>query len=341
MPIQFEQKTIFISGGTGSWGHELVRQLLEKYPSVREIRIYSRGEHRQVEMAQEFANNPKLRFIIGDIRDKNILNLAMKGVDIVFHLAALKHVPVCENNAWEAVLTNIYGTQNVVEAAIANHVGLVVDVSTDKAVEPFNLYGITKAAGEKLMVNANFNYIQAGSSPTRFICVRGGNVIGTNGSVIPLFKKQLREANRITVTDETMTRYLMSTREAIGLLFTAVEQSSGGELFVMNMPATTIRVIAKVMISLFGNTESRIDVIGARPGEKKHEVLISKNEAPTTKIISDAYFVILPQPQTDLLKKQYKRYQVFGTEEFSSENARQLSLAELTRILKKEAWLWT
>lgn len=340
MSIQFELKTILITGGTGSWGHELVRQLLEKYPSVKEIRIYSRGEHRQVEMAQEFLHNPKLRFIIGDIRDKNILNFAMRGVDIVFHLAALKHVPVCENNTWEAVLTNIYGTQNVVESAIHNHVDLVVDVSTDKAVEPFNLYGITKAAGEKLMVNANFNYIQSCESPTKFICVRGGNVIGTNGSVIPLFKKQLYDANRITVTDARMTRYLMSTREAIALLFTAVEQSSGGELFVMNMPATSIRVIAQVMISIFGNAQSGIDVIGPRPGEKKHEVLISKNEAPSTRVISSAYYVILPQTQTEILMKQYDQYTPFGLTEFTSENARQLSENELTAILKREAWLW-
>ncbi len=340
MSIQFKKKIILITGGTGSWGHELVRQLLEKYPSVKEIRIYSRGEHRQVEMMQEFATHTKLRFIVGDVRDKNILNFAMNGVDIVFHLAALKHVPVCENNTWEAVLTNIYGTQNVVETAIANHVGMVVDVSTDKAVEPFNLYGITKAAGEKLMVNANFNYIQSVDTVTKFICVRGGNVIGTNGSVIPLFKKQLRENNSITVTDPLMTRYLMSTREAIALLFTAVEQSVGGELFVMNMPATTIDTIARVMIRLFGNSKSSVSVIGTRSGEKINEVLISKNEAPYTRIVSDSYFVILPQAQTDTLKKKYAQLKFFEKPNFSSENARQLSEDDLIQILKKEAWLW-
>lgn len=340
MATRFDNKIILITGGTGSWGHELVRQLLLKYPSVAEIRIYSRGEHRQVEMIQEFQNHPKLRFIIGDIRDKNILNFAMQGVNIVFHLAALKHVPICENNSWEAVLTNIYGSQNIIESAISNHVDLVIDVSTDKAVEPFNLYGITKAAGEKLMVNANFNYVSTGSIQTKFICVRGGNVIGTNGSVIPLFKKQLKETNQITVTNTEMTRYLMSTKEAISLLFTAVEQCVGGELFVMNMPATSIRTIANVMIKLFGNNQSKIIIVGTRPGEKTHEVLISKNEASSTHILSDSYFVILPQLNTLKLKSAYERYPSFDKEDFSSENARQLSKSELISILKNEGWLW-
>jgi len=291
----FEKATVLITGGTGSWGTELVTQLLEKYPNIGEIRIYSRGEHRQVEMMQLFNNNSKLRFIIGDVRDKNILNFAMKGVDYVFHLAALKHVPVCENNTWEAVLTNIYGTQNVIEAAISNNVKKVVDVSTDKAVEPFNLYGMTKACGEKLMLNANFNYSSTQTNGTSFICIRGGNVIGTNGSVIPLFKKQLLENNQITITDPNMTRFLMSTKEAISLIFTAVEDSIGGELFVMNMPATSLNVIAQTMIELFGNKKSSIVNIGTRPGEKIDEVLVSRNEASLTHKVSKKYFVILPQ----------------------------------------------
>ncbi len=336
----FNHAKILVTGGTGSWGHELVRQLLEKYPDLTEVRIYSRGEHRQVEMKQEFHNNPKLRFIIGDIRDKNILNFAMKDIDIVFHLAALKHVPVCEDNTWEAVLTNIYGTQNVVETAIANHVKRVVDVSTDKAVEPFNHYGITKAAGEKLMINANYNYSYNHHNETSFICVRGGNVIGTNGSVIPLFRKQLRESNEITVTNMDMTRYLMSTREAIGLIFTAVERAIGGELFVMNMPATSLKTIANVMIKLFGNAKSKIRVIGERPGEKKHEVLVSKNESPFSYVVSKRYYVILPQIHNEKLVKAYEHLVKFDKVEFTSENAGQLSENDIEALLKKEVWLW-
>ncbi len=336
----FKKARILITGGTGSWGHELVHQLLEKYPEIEEIRIYSRGEHRQVEMMQEFNDNPKLRFIIGDVRDKNILNFAMRNVDIVFHLAALKHVPVAENNTWEAVLTNIYGTQNVIETAIDNKVKKVVDVSTDKAVEPFNHYGITKAAGEKLMINANFNYSYNHRGETSFICIRGGNVIGTNGSVIPLFKKQLQEKNEITVTHQDMTRYLMSTKEAISLIFTAVENSVGGELFVMNMPATSLKVIANVMIKLFGNEKSKIKIIGERPGEKTHEALVSKNESPFTHIFSGQYFVILPQIGNGKLHGRYDSFKRFTHKEFTSANTRQLSEDELIELLKKEKWLW-
>jgi UDP-N-acetylglucosamine 4,6-dehydratase len=326
---------IFISGGTGSWGHELVSQLLEKY-KPREIRIYSRGEHKQVEMKQEFRNNPILKFIIGDVRDKNILSLAMKNSDFVFHLAALKHVPVCEENCWEAVLTNVYGTQNIIECAIENNVKKVIDISTDKAVDPFNLYGITKACGEKLIINANQNYI----SNTKFICIRGGNVMGTNGSVLPLFKKQIEERNEITITDKEMTRYLMSTREAIGLIFEAAMNSLGGEIFVMRMPATKVANIANVMTILFGDKKTKQCIIGARPGEKKHEVLVSKNESPRTKILNEKYYVILPQFSHVKIEKKYNCLMPIETEEFNSNNAEHFSDEDFIEILKKEKWLW-
>ena len=338
--ININHSRVLITGGTGSWGHELVKQLLEKYPDVKEIRIYSRGEHRQVEMRQAFKYNRKLKFIVGDVRDKNILHYAMRNIDIVFHLAALKHVPVCEENTWEAVLTNINGTQNVIEAAINNKVKKVIDVSTDKAVDPFNFYGVTKSAGEKLMINANFNYPYQKKDMPSFICIRAGNVIGTNGSVIPLFKKQLMENNEITVTDSTMTRFLMSTREAINLIFTATENSIGGELFVMRMPGTTVDVIAQVMIKLFGNSDSKIKVIGRRPGEKKHEVLVSKNESPFTHALSSDYYVILPQEKYKLFESKYKKYPRINHEEFSSFNTNQLTNEAFEEILLKEKWLF-
>jgi len=330
-------KIIFISGGTGSWGHELVSQILNKY-KPREIRIYSRGEHKQVAMKQEFNNNPVLRFIIGDVRDKNILSMAMKNVDFVFHLAALKHVPICEENCWEAVLTNLYGTQNIIECAIENNVKKVVDISTDKAVDPFNLYGVTKAAGEKLIINANKNY--SSNINTRFVCIRGGNVMGTNGSVLPLFKKQILEKNEITITDSKMTRYLMSTKEAISLIFEAVEKSLGGEIFVMRMSASTVSNMADVMIELFGNKNTKITTIGARSGEKKDEVLVSKNEAPKTKIFNDKYYVILPQYLDKDLEEKYNSLSPIEYEEFNSKNAKQLLNDEFVNILKKEKWLW-
>lgn len=329
-------KIIFVSGGTGSWGHELVFQILKKY-KPKEIRIYSRGEHRQVAMKQEFNNDPILKFIIGDVRDKNILSMAMKDVDYVFHLAALKHVPVCEENCWEAILTNVYGTQNIIECAIKNNVKKVVDISTDKAVDPFNLYGVTKAAGEKLIINANKNYFS--NINTKFVCIRGGNVMGTNGSVLPLFKKQILEKNEITITDPAMTRYLMSTKEAIGLIFEAVEKSLGGEIFVMRMPASTVNNMADVMIELFGNKDTNRVIVGPRSGEKKDEVLVSKNEVAKTKIFNDKYYVILPQYSDKNIEEKYNILLPIEFEEFNSKNAKQLLNEEFVNILKKEKWL--
>ena len=336
----WKNKKILVTGGTGSWGHELVRQLLADRPEISEIRIYSRGEHKQVDMQREFGYHKKLKFIIGDIRDKTILNYAMRNIDIVFHLAALKHVPVCEDNTWEAVLTNINGTQNVIEAAVDNNVKRVVDISTDKAVDPFNLYGITKACGEKLMINANFNYKYSGDEMPSFICIRGGNVIGTNGSVIPLFKKQILEKNEITITDPEMTRFLMSTKEAISLVFKAVEGSIGGELFVMKMPAATVQTIADVMIEFFGDKNTKMKIIGQRPGEKKHEVLVSKNESPFAYVYTDMHYAILPQLSSPDLSSKYKHLDTISMEEFSSFNAKRLNKDELKAILKKESWLW-
>lgn len=330
----FKDSVVLVTGGTGSWGNELISQLLEDH-SPKEIRVYSRGEHKQVEMRANFKNDKRLKFIIGDIRDKNILNLAMKNADYVFHLAALKHVPVCEENTWEAVLTNIYGTQNVIEAAIDNNIKKVIDISTDKAVDPFNHYGVTKACSEKMIINASFNYI----TDTKFVCIRGGNVLGTNGSVIPLFKSQILSDNYVTLTDPEMTRYLMSTKDAIGLVFQAVKLSIGGEIFVMRMPATSVENIANGLIKMFGNKDTKIDIIGTRPGEKMDEVLVSKNEAPFTKIIDDKYYVVLPQNINHELDELYAKNENIQTEEFNSRNADQITSSELISILEGESWL--
>lgn len=332
--MMFKNKVILVTGGTGSWGHELISQLLKDH-GPKEVRVYSRGEHKQVSMKAEFSSYTNLKFIIGDIRDKNILNFAMTGVDYVFHLAALKHVPVCEENTWEAVLTNIYGTQNVIECAINNEVKKVIDISTDKAVDPFNHYGVTKACAEKMIVNARFNY----PGNTKFVCIRGGNVIGTNGSVIPLFKKQIQEKNEITLTDPQMTRYLMSTKDAIGLVFEAVQRSVGGEIFVMRMPATTVKIISEAMIHLFGNEKTSSKIIGSRPGEKLDEVLVSKNESPSTKVVDEKHYVILPQSSDTATSKAYDSLKNISTLEFTSRNASQLSVKQLVEVLKGEQWL--
>lgn len=322
----FDNKIIAVTGGTGSWGNELVSQLLSIH-NPKEIRVFSRGEHKQVDMHRKF-NDSRLKFIIGDVRDKIRLSQCFQNVDYVFHLAALKHVPVCEENGWEAVLTNVYGTQNVIEVAKMSGVSVVVDVSTDKAVDPFNLYGVTKALGEKLIANSNLP-----ENKTKYVCIRGGNVIGTNGSVLPLFKKQILEKNEITITEPTMTRYLMSLQEAIALVFKATELALGGEVFVMKMPATKVETIADTMIKVFGDKKTKKTIIGIRPGEKIHEVLVSKNESPRTVELNNDYFVILPFNASDTLKKHYSKYPAMTRLEFSSDNADQIDGPKLENII--------
>ena len=326
--MYFKDKIIAVTGGTGSWGHELVSQLIADH-SPKEIRIISRGEHKQVDMSRKFSDS-RLKFIIGDVRDKEKLEKSFKNVDIVFHLAALKHVPVCEDNGWDAVLTNVYGTQNVIDAAESTGVKVLVDVSTDKAVDPFNLYGVSKALGEKLIVNSNNLNLN-----TKFVCIRGGNVIGTNGSVLPLFKKQILEKNEITITDPLMTRYLMSVKEAIGLVFKAAEMALGGEVFVLRMPSTTVELISDSMIKIFGNSNTKKSFIGSRPGEKLHEVLVSKNESPRTVELGDNYFVVLPFFANKEMQNHYKDFKKMELEEFNSSNARRIEIDELTEVIDR------
>ncbi len=323
---------VLITGGTGSWGYELCKQLL-CFSGVEEVIILSRNEHKQVEMQREF-NNKKLHFVIGDVRDKDALKKAMIDVRFVFHLAALKHVPVCEENSWQAVETNIIGTQNVIMCAIDLGIEYVVDVSTDKAVEPHNIYGITKACGEKLIANAQHNY----RTNTKFLCIRAGNVLGTNGSVFPLFKKQIESNNRITVTDPEMTRFLMKKSEAIQLIFEAVEMSVGGESYVMRMPSVTVKDIAEVMVRKYGNPKTQVNIIGPRPGEKKHEVLVSRIEIPRTYEINDRYFIIIPEYGEERFKHILEDGKLTELSEFSSLNAKRLSGQELLTQLETEDW---
>jgi len=277
-------KVVLITGGTGSWGNELTKQLIEK--DAKEIRIFSRGELAQVTMQRKF-NNPKLKFIIGDVRESDALDEACKGVDIIFHLGALKHVPVCEKFPWEAVRTNIEGTRKIIKAAIDNNVAKVLDVSSDKAVSPLNLYGMTKAVGEKLIIQAN--ELQ---SNTKFMCVRGGNVLGSNGSVVPYFIGQINSGQRVTITDKRMTRYFLTLQEAIELLFVAAESDLPGVVFVMKMPACTIEDLAWTLLLNIGSPGQDVIETGIRQGEKIHEVLISKEEAPYAYEWGENYYAI-------------------------------------------------
>lgn len=305
----FDNARILITGGTGSWGQTLTRLMLEKH-NPKEIIIFSRGELQQVLMQRKFKNS-KIKYVIGDVRDYEAVKFATKNVDYIFHMAALKHVPICEDQPQEAIKTNVIGTTNIVNAAIENCVKKVIDVSTDKAVEPLNLYGMTKAVGEKLIIQANDL-----TDHTRFVCVRGGNVMGSNGSVIPYFIEQIRNGGPVTITDLRMTRFFLTLEEAIGLLFKAAEESIGGETFVMNMPAAYIKDVADILIDVYGNAE--ITEIGSKPGEKLDEMLISKHEAVMSYKYDDAYYVILPFNPKQPLVEKYSNLEKFSQEEFSS-----------------------
>jgi FlaA1/EpsC-like NDP-sugar epimerase len=283
----FKNKKILIDGGSGSWGNELTTQLLEKTPN--KVIIFSRGELAQVNMQRKF-NDSRIEYVIGDVRDADAVDrLFQRGIDYIFHLAALKHVPVCENQPQEAIKTNIGGTINLINSAIKYKVKKFIDVSTDKAVSPTNLYGMTKSVGEKLTIQAN-NL----TNDTDFVCIRGGNVLGSNGSVVPYFINQIKTQNRVTITDSTMTRFFLTLPEAISLLFEAAENSVGGETFVMNMPSFYIKDLAKVLVDVYGNEKTVIEEIGIREGEKIHEVLISEHESVNTYKFDENYYVILP-----------------------------------------------
>jgi len=306
----FNNQRILVTGGTGSWGYELIRQLLPQNP--KEIIIYSRNETSQVAMSRTF-EDPRLTFHIGDIRDQESIMRACEGVDYVYHLAALKHVPVCEDHPYEALKTNVVGTQNVIEAAIRNNVKKVIYISTDKAANPSNFYGMTKAIGEKLIVYANLLH-----SDTKFVCVRGGNVLGTNGSVIHLFMSQIKQKNQIGLTDKKMTRFFLTLQDAITLLFKASIESVGGEIFVMTMPTCKIVELAEVLIEASGKKDVRIEETGIRPGEKIHEILMSDYESATTVVFDEQYLVILPTIDIPGLKDHYHRFPLVEFSSFSS-----------------------
>ncbi|KQC04390.1 MAG: UDP-N-acetylglucosamine 4,6-dehydratase (inverting) [Methanoculleus sp. SDB] len=280
----FDDKTILITGGTGSFGRAFVESLL-KENDPQSVRIYSRGELLQYETERLFPDK-RLRFFIGDVRDKERLSRAMNGVDIVIHAAALKHVPICEYNPIEAVKTNINGAINIIDAAIDNNVDRVLGLSTDKAVHPVNLYGATKMVAEKLFVQGN-SY-SGDERDTKFSCVRYGNVVGSRGSVIPLFLSQ-KNTGKITITDERMTRFWLTLEEGVRFVQQSIERMTGGEIFVPRIPSMKVTDLARAIVP-----DAEVEIIGIRPGEKLHEILITEDEARHTKEY-DTYYSIEPE----------------------------------------------
>ncbi|MFC1630127.1 UDP-N-acetylglucosamine 4,6-dehydratase (inverting) [Patescibacteria group bacterium] len=281
--MTFNNKTILLTGGTGSFGQKFAKIILRKY-KPKSIRIFSRGEFLQWEMEKKF-NNPRLRFLIGDVRDKDRVYRAMKDVDVVVHAAALKHIPVAEYNPIEAVRTNTLGAVNIIDAAIDNGVERAIFISSDKAANPINLYGATKLCGEKLFIQAN-SY--SGGKKTKFSCVRYGNVIGSRGSVVPLFFEQ-KKKGVLTITDKRMTRFWLTLDQGISFVIKCIGKMKGGEIFIPRIPSMKITDLAEVIAP-----EAKKKLVGIRPSEKLHEVLLTENETNHSREFQD-YFLIEPE----------------------------------------------
>lgn len=281
--INWSEQVVLVTGGTGSFGKKFVEIMLREY-RPRKLIIYSRDELKQHEMRLSGFDHPALRYFIGDVRDRDRLRRAFHGVDIVVHAAALKQVPACEYNPMEAIKTNIIGTSNVVEAALDAGVKKVMALSTDKAVNPVNLYGATKLAAEKLVIQSN---AYAAGMATRYSCVRYGNVVGSRGSVVPVFLRQ-RANGKITITDQRMTRFWLSLEQGVRFVISCIEQMEGGEVFVPKIPSMRVVDLARAIAP-----EAEIEIIGIRPGEKLHEVLISEDEARHT-VELERMFVVQP-----------------------------------------------
>ncbi len=321
----FTGKNVMVTGGTGSFGNQIIKNLMEF--DLNQIVIFSRDEKKQYDMRDTYVDEPRLHFVIGDVRDGQRLAEALRGIDIVFHAAALKQVPNCESYPMEAVLTNVIGAENLRRGAIAMGVSVVVTLSTDKAVKPVNAMGMTKALGEKIILNPAYNH-----TDTKFVCVRYGNVLGSRGSVVPLFQQRLQKGRPLPVTDPEMTRFLLTLPQAIDLVFYATLYGQGGNLYVRKMPACTLGALAKVMSSaITGRDDYPIDYIGVRPGEKIHEVLVSEEEMVRA-VESESYYEIY---QTGKLAKSRL---LRPLKEYTSDNTDRLNEEELLTLLKSEGW---
>ena len=327
---EFAGKTILVTGGTGSFGGYFVNSLLDK--NFEEIRVFSRDELKQEEMRLRF-QNPKIKFYIGDVRDRDSVDDAMAGVDYVFHAAALKQVPTCEFFPMQATQTNVIGSQNVINSAISHGVSRVVSLSTDKAVYPVNALGITKALMEKVVQSASRKLLEG---QTILTLVRYGNVLFSRGSVIPLFIKLIREKKPLTVTEPGMTRFLLPLKEAISLVGFALENGKQGDIFVRNAPSCSVGDLAQGLINILGS-DSVVKTIGMRHGEKMHETLASKDELLRSEDMGD--YLRLSMDDRDL---NYNKYlsegdkKVVQTEDYTSQNTTRLTLKQIEKMLLEQ-----
>jgi UDP-glucose 4-epimerase len=328
MRIRFRNKKLLITGGTGSFGNVVLRRFLDT--DIEEIRIFSRDEKKQDDMRKRY-NNPKLKFYIGDVRDYQSVLSAVRGVDFIYHAAALKQVPSCEFHPMEAVKTNVLGTENVLEAAISSGVKRVICLSTDKAVYPINAMGISKAMMEKVVV------AKSRSSNETVICAtRYGNVMASRGSVIPLFVDQIKAGQPITITDPDMTRFMMTLDDAVDLVLYAFEHGSPGDIYVQKAPAATIETLAHALTELMGVPEHEVRIIGTRHGEKLFEALLSREEMVAAENL-EGYYRVPP----DLRDLNYGKYVEQGEQkiseavDYNSHNTERLDKAGMQKLLMK------
>ena len=330
----FANKVLMITGGTGSFGNAVLNRFLDT--EISEIRIFSRDEKKQDDMRKLYENS-KLKFLIGDVRDYSSILNATRGVDYIFHAAALKQVPSCEFHPMEAVKTNVLGTENLLEAAIKNEVSRVVCLSTDKAVYPINSMGITKALMEKVVI-AKSRHVE--QSKTCLCITRYGNVMGSRGSVIPLFVDQIRSGNPLSITDPNMTRFMMTLSDAIDLVLYAFEHGNNGDIFVQKAPAATVDTLAKSLMSLMNVPKHSMDIIGTRHGEKLFEALLSREEMVNA-VDLGRYFRVTP----DLRDLNYSKFvdkgerEISQTEDYNSHNAQRLDIRGMKALLKKSNFL--
>lgn len=334
----FKNKKILITGGTGSIGQEILREIIKHEPAV--VRILDVDETKQFELQQEYQDHDNVRFLLGDIRDKDRLSRAIEDIDIVFHTAALKHVLACEYNPFEAVKTNAMGTQNIIDVCLDEEVEKVMFTSSDKAVNPTNVMGATKLLAERLTTSANY---YKGTRRTIFSSVRFGNVLGSRGSVIPLFKMQIERGGPVTITNKEMTRFIMPLHDAINLLFKATELAQGGEICIFKMDTISITDLAEVMIEEltpkygYSLDDMKIELIGNKLGEKLYEELMTEDEARRA-LETEDMFILLPEQEelSCIDKSSYRSASEAEVKAYISYDEKHLSKAELREILYHE-----
>ena len=323
--MTLDGKTMLVTGGTGSFGRRFIARVLAEY-EVEAVRVFSRDELKQWELQQQYPNENRLRFLLGDVRDLDRLRRAFRGVDIVVHAAALKQVPACEYNPFEAVQTNVIGSENVIRAALDTGVERVLAISSDKAVAPANLYGATKLCAEKLFSRGN---AYSGNLPTRFACVRYGNVAGSSGSVIPLFRGQAEEGT-LTITDPRATRFFITVDQAVDFVISCIEEMRGGEVSIPKLPSVKVVDVAEAIAP---GIPTR--VIGMRPGEKLHEVLVAKEEARHALELEDRYLILPEEPSWSLLREWPPAKKVPEDFQYSSDtNTAWLNVEEIRRLVE-------